>query len=176
MPGDSERELRRAGRTRRRDDWEDEDDRPRPRRRRSRSRAGLWVGLGIGGVALVGLVVVLIVVLSGSSKSGPGETQKKLVGKWERVGGNPTASMHSLEFSDTGIFRLGHHDTVQKRDWLMEFGSYKVSGSKATIRISQTSTLSINGNRIQELDAELLSDDELQLKYLSSVEKYRKVK
>jgi len=176
MPGDSDRELRRAGRTRRRDDWEDEDDRPRPRRRRSRSRAGLWVGLGIGGVALVGLVVVLIVVLSGSSKSGPGETQKKLVGKWERVGGDPKASRHFLEFTDKGVFRLGHHDTVRHEDSLMEFGTYKVSGSKATVKIGERSNLSINGQRIQELDAELLNDDELQLKYLSSVEKYRKVK
>src|SRR5262245_16408256 len=104
MPRDNDRESLRAGRLRRRDDW-DEDDRPR-RRRRSRSRVGLWVGLGIGGAALVALVVVLIVVpSSGSSKFGPGGAEKKLVGKWERVGGNPTASMHFLEFTDKGVFR-----------------------------------------------------------------------
>jgi len=176
MPRDNDREELRTRRSRDYDDdWdEDEDDRPRRRRRKSRSRTGLWIGLGVGGVVLVGLMVTLLVILLSGSK-GTSETQKKLVGKWERVGGGVPV-LQLLEFTDTGIFRQGHPATGTQQEWLVEFGSYQVSGSKVTIQISRTSTISINGQRIQELEAELLSDDELQLKYLATVDKYRRVK
>jgi hypothetical protein len=126
----------------------------------------LWVGLGIGGVALVALAVVLVVLVSKASKGGA--AGKKFVGRWERVGGSmPTLQL--VEFGEDGVFRQGHPG------WLMPFGNYKVSGTRATIKGSDRANVSINGQRILELEAELLGDGQLQLKCLSTTDKYRKV-
>ena len=169
---DHEDERPRARSASRRDDRDEEED-YRPRRRRKKSGGGLlWLWVGIGGVVLVGLVVVLILVLR---SVGGGATKSKLVGRWEHVGTGLSVAQ-ILEFTEDGKFRLGGRSPLDGKESIMEFGSYKVSGKKATIKIGERSHLSINSQRITEIEVELVGDDEIRVKYLSYDEKYRKVK
>lgn len=55
------------------EDWDD-DDEPRPRRRPQKSYLWLWLALG-GGIAIVGLVVGVVLILNRSSPTGPGTSR-----------------------------------------------------------------------------------------------------
>jgi hypothetical protein len=133
---------------------------------------GLWIGLGLGGGAVIALTVVLIVILTSNSStsSSPSVTPNKLVGEWQREG-TKGGTLRILHFTKDGLFQERMPD-----DKLMTFGTYQVRGNGAAIRVGERSRIGINGQDIRELEAELLNDNELQLKYLNVVDKYRKIK
>src|SRR5262245_25089605 len=104
---------------------DDEDDRPRRRRKKGGSKLGLWIGIAVGVAALAGVVFLLIAIL------GPSETQKKLIGRWERDSG-AVHVFQVVEFNKDGRFGQG---TREQGPGVC--GTYDVSGKIATIKISE---------------------------------------
>jgi hypothetical protein len=150
---------------------------PAPRRRRKKqaaSRLGLWIGLGAGGAVLLILVIVLVIVLASNSSTSNGSGSslseaKQFIGRWEREG-DKNAPLKTLEFTEEGHFRQIMPDGKP-----LTFGTYEVKGKRMTIEIGPRSRIGINGRDIRQLEATLLSANELQLKYLDVVARYRKV-